>query len=45
MIGLVVPVANWGIPIAAFADAKRDPEKISGKMTTGNTGLCCDLLL
>ena len=28
-------VANWGIPLAAIADAKLTPEKISGKMTTG----------
>jgi len=28
------PVANWGIPIAAIADIKKDPELISGKMTT-----------
>ncbi|XP_053980479.1 mitochondrial pyruvate carrier 1 [Hylaeus anthracinus] len=27
------PVANWGIPIAAIADIRRDPEFISGKMT------------
>jgi mitochondrial pyruvate carrier 1 len=28
------PVANWGLPIAALADLKKDPEKISGYMTT-----------
>ncbi len=28
-------VANWGLPLAAIADAKADPEKISGKMTVG----------
>jgi len=28
------PVANWGLPLAAIADAKRSPEQISGKMTT-----------
>ncbi|RDD41886.1 Mitochondrial pyruvate carrier 1 [Trichoplax sp. H2] len=28
------PVANWGIPIAAIIDMKKDPEIISGKMTT-----------
>jgi len=28
-------VANWGIPIAAFTDAQANPDKISGKMTTG----------
>jgi hypothetical protein len=27
------PVANWGIPIAAIADVKKDPKFISGKMT------------
>ncbi|KAI9229950.1 MAG: mitochondrial pyruvate carrier [Piptocephalis tieghemiana] len=27
------PVANWGLPLAAMADMKRDPEIISGKMT------------
>ncbi|XP_077977171.1 mitochondrial pyruvate carrier 1-like [Glandiceps talaboti] len=27
------PVANWGIPLAAIADMKKDPEIISGKMT------------
>ena len=29
------PVANWGIPIAAIADFKRDPSMISGNMTVG----------
>lgn len=28
-------VANWGLPLAAFADMKKDPEIISPKMTTG----------
>lgn len=28
------PVANWGLPLAAIADAQDTPEKISGKMTT-----------
>ncbi|ELT95430.1 hypothetical protein CAPTEDRAFT_130225, partial [Capitella teleta] len=28
------PVANWGLPLAAIADAQDNPEKISGKMTT-----------
>ncbi|KAI9295318.1 UPF0041-domain-containing protein [Neoconidiobolus thromboides FSU 785] len=28
------PVANWGIPIAALNDLNKDPELISGKMTT-----------
>ncbi|KAH7731356.1 Protein R07E5.13 [Aphelenchoides avenae] len=27
------PVANWGLPIAALADLKKDPEMISGNMT------------
>ncbi|CAD7083780.1 unnamed protein product [Hermetia illucens] len=27
------PVANWGIPLAALADIKKDPKIISGKMT------------
>merc|ERR1712071_219266 len=28
------PVANWGIPLAAIADMKKDPEMISPRMTT-----------
>ena len=28
-------VANWGLPLAAFADMKKDPEIISPKMTFG----------
>jgi len=28
------PVANWGLPLAAMSDMKKDPEFISGKMTT-----------
>ncbi|KAM3183817.1 pyruvate transporter mpc1 [Hymenolepis weldensis] len=27
------PVANWGLPLAALADLKKNPELISGKMT------------
>uniref|UniRef100_A0A0A9XKN3 Mitochondrial pyruvate carrier n=1 Tax=Lygus hesperus TaxID=30085 RepID=A0A0A9XKN3_LYGHE len=27
------PVANWGIPLAAIADVRKDPSIISGKMT------------
>ncbi|KAF9086707.1 pyruvate transporter mpc1 [Mortierella sp. GBA35] len=27
------PVANWGLPLAAIADFKKDPELISGNMT------------
>ncbi|XP_037027244.1 mitochondrial pyruvate carrier 1 [Bradysia coprophila] len=27
------PVANWGIPIAALTDIRKDPKFISGKMT------------
>ena len=36
VVGSVCSVANWGIPVAAIADAQANPEKISGKMTTGN---------
>ncbi|KHJ92343.1 hypothetical protein OESDEN_07771 [Oesophagostomum dentatum] len=28
-----VPVANWGIPLAALADLKKNPDMISGNMT------------
>ncbi|XP_017372476.1 mitochondrial pyruvate carrier 1-like protein [Cebus imitator] len=28
------PVANWGLPLAAFKDMKESPELISGRMTT-----------
>ncbi|KAH3739161.1 hypothetical protein DPMN_045808 [Dreissena polymorpha] len=28
------PIANWGLPLAALADMSKNPEKISGKMTT-----------
>jgi len=28
------PVANWGLPLAALADLKKDEEFISGTMTT-----------
>uniref|UniRef100_U5EEU3 Mitochondrial pyruvate carrier n=1 Tax=Corethrella appendiculata TaxID=1370023 RepID=U5EEU3_9DIPT len=28
------PVANWGIPLAAIGDIKKDPKIISGTMTT-----------
>ncbi|MCJ1477965.1 pyruvate transporter mpc1 [Lambiella insularis] len=31
------PVSNFGIPIAAIADTKKDPEIISGKMTAALT--------
>ncbi|CAF1611086.1 unnamed protein product, partial [Didymodactylos carnosus] len=27
------PIANWGLPLAALADLKKDPSIISGKMT------------
>lgn len=27
------PLANWGIPLAAIADFRKDPKYISGKMT------------
>ena len=33
-----IVVANWGLPLAAMSDMKRDPEYISGKMTTGEDG-------
>lgn len=36
------PVANWGIPLAALADIKKDPSIISGKMTAA---LCIYSLL
>ena len=32
---LFFSVANWGLPLAAMSDMKRDPEYISGRMTTG----------
>jgi hypothetical protein len=28
-------VANWGLPLAALGDLKKDPEIISGNMTLG----------
>ncbi len=28
-------VANWGLPLAALADLKKDPDIISPKMTVG----------
>ncbi|GAB1600434.1 mitochondrial pyruvate carrier 1-like [Argonauta hians] len=31
------PIANWGIPLAAIADIKKDPDFISGKMTAALT--------
>ena len=34
------PVANWGIPLAAIADMKKDPEIISPKMTIGEWTSC-----
>ncbi|XP_020716336.1 mitochondrial pyruvate carrier 1 isoform X2 [Ceratitis capitata] len=36
------PVANWGIPLAAIADFKKEPKFISGKMTLAfsSTRLC-----
>ncbi|XP_030355063.1 mitochondrial pyruvate carrier 1 isoform X2 [Strigops habroptila] len=27
------PVANWGLPVAAFNDMKKSPEIVSGRMT------------
>ncbi|XP_037953196.1 mitochondrial pyruvate carrier 1-like [Teleopsis dalmanni] len=35
------PVANWGIPIAAMADMKKDPKLISGPMTLALTLYSC----
>ncbi|XP_078372544.1 mitochondrial pyruvate carrier 1-like [Oculina patagonica] len=35
-------VANWGLPLAAMSDMKRDPEFISGRMTSA---LCIYSLL
>lgn len=29
------PIANWGIPVAALADIRKNPDIISGKMTLG----------
>lgn len=29
------PIANWGLPLAALGDMKKDPEIISPKMTVG----------
>jgi hypothetical protein len=31
---LTVQVANWGLPLAAIADIRKDPEMISGTMST-----------
>lgn len=31
------PIANWGIPIAALSDVRKDPKIISGKMTLGSS--------
>ncbi|CAD6187986.1 unnamed protein product [Caenorhabditis auriculariae] len=28
------PVANWGLPLAAIGDLKKNPDMISGNMTT-----------
>ncbi|XP_006864358.1 PREDICTED: mitochondrial pyruvate carrier-like protein-like [Chrysochloris asiatica] len=28
------PVANWGLPLAAFKDMTKSPDMISGRMTT-----------
>ncbi|CAF0784450.1 unnamed protein product [Didymodactylos carnosus] len=30
---MLIHFANWGLPLAALADLKKDPEIISGKMT------------
>ena len=31
-------MANWGLPLAALGDLKKDPEIISGNMTAGQFG-------
>ncbi len=31
------PVANWGLPLAAIGDLKKNPDIISGNMTTALT--------
>ena len=31
----MISVVNWGIPLAAIADMKKDPEMISPRMTSG----------
>lgn len=36
------PVANWGLPLAALGDLKKNPDMISGNMTFA---LVSDLLL
>ncbi|KAK3577465.1 hypothetical protein CHS0354_032316 [Potamilus streckersoni] len=33
--------ANWGLPLAALADLKKDPQMISGKMTLALTVYSC----
>lgn len=30
----ILKVANWGLPLAAIADIRKDPEMISGTMST-----------
>jgi hypothetical protein len=32
------PVANWGLPIAAISDIRKDPEMISGVMSPTMAG-------
>uniref|UniRef100_A0A914Z7W4 Mitochondrial pyruvate carrier n=1 Tax=Panagrolaimus superbus TaxID=310955 RepID=A0A914Z7W4_9BILA len=32
------PVANWGLPLAAIADLKKNPDLISGNMTVALMG-------
>ncbi|KAF9969439.1 hypothetical protein BGZ73_008217 [Actinomortierella ambigua] len=34
---LLLVVANWGLPLAAIADFKKDPQMISGNMTAALT--------
>jgi len=35
------PVANWGLPLAALADLEKDPDLISGNMTSALTLYSC----
>ncbi|KAL3881280.1 hypothetical protein ACJMK2_027735 [Sinanodonta woodiana] len=36
-----ISLANWGLPLAALADLKKDPQMISGKMTLALTVYSC----
>ncbi|KAH8997282.1 hypothetical protein EDB92DRAFT_1404172 [Lactarius akahatsu] len=35
------PIANWGLPLAAIADLKKDEEVISGTMTSALAAYSC----